>query len=138
MANCVFLIGRLTRDPQVRYTSGTNMAVADFTLAIDRPTKEKATDYPRVKVFGKQAENVEKYIHKGDMLGVTGSIATGSYEKDGKTVYYTEVNANRVEFIGNATKHAETAEKPSVNVPEKEPEQESIDDFEALDEDVPF
>lgn len=136
--NNVELIGRITRDPQVRYTSNTNMAIAEFALAIDRPTKDKVTDYPRVKVFGKQAENIEKYIHKGDMLGVTGSIATGSYEKDGKTVYYTEVIANRVEFVNTGTKHAETSEKRASSALQEEPVQESMDDFEELDDDVPF
>lgn len=60
--NSVILIGRLTRDPELRYTSGTQMAVATFTVAIDRPVRagaEKQTDFPRVTVFGKQAENCE-------------------------------------------------------------------------------
>lgn len=67
--NSVVLIGRLTRDPELRYTSGSQMAVATFTIAIDRPVRaggEKQTDFPRVTVFGKQAENCEKYLAKGD------------------------------------------------------------------------
>ena len=66
--NSVVLIGRLTRDPELRYTSGSQMAVATFTIAIDRPVRaggEKQTDFPRVTVFGKQAENCEKYLAKG-------------------------------------------------------------------------
>ena len=67
--NSVVLIGRLTRDPELRYTAGTQMAVATFTLAIDRPVRaggEKQTDFPRVTVFGKQAENCEKPL-QGDL-----------------------------------------------------------------------
>ena len=75
--NSVVLIGRLTRDPEVRYTASTQMAVASFTVAIDRPVRaggEKQTDFPRVTVFGKQAENCEKYLAKGRLVGVQGRI----------------------------------------------------------------
>ena len=101
--NSVVLIGRLTRDPEIRYTSGTQMAVATFTVAIDRPVRaggEKQTDFPRITVFGKQAENCERYLAKGRLVGVQGRIQTGSYQnKDGVTVYTTDVVADRVEFL---------------------------------------
>ena len=101
--NNVVLIGRLTKDPEVRYISESQTTVANFTLAINRPVKsgqEKKTDFPRVTVFGKQAENCEKFLAKGMLCGVQGSIQTGSYtDKDGKTVYTTDVIANRVEFL---------------------------------------
>lgn len=101
--NSVVLIGRLTRDPELRYTSGSQMAVATFTVAIDRPVRaggEKQTDFPRVTVFGKQAENCEKYLVKGRLVGVQGRLQTGSYtNKDGATVYTTDVVADRVEFL---------------------------------------
>ena len=101
--NSVVLIGRLTRDPELRYTSGSQMAVATFTIAIDRPVRaggEKQTDFPRVTVFGKQAENCEKYLAKGRLVGVQGRLQTGSYtNKDGATVYTTDVVADRVEFL---------------------------------------
>lgn len=101
--NSVQLIGRLTRDPEIRYTSGSQMAVATFTIAIDRPTRaggERQTDFPRITVFGKQAETCEKYLSKGRKVAIEGRIQTGSYQdKDGKTVYTTDVVANRVEFI---------------------------------------
>jgi single-strand DNA-binding protein len=88
----------------VRYTADQT-AVATFTVAIDRPVsagKEKQTDFPRVTVFGKQAENCERYIFKGSLVGVQGSIKTGSYKnKDGATVYTTDIIANRVEFLGS-------------------------------------
>lgn len=110
MANLVFLIGRLTKDPEVRYTSGTQMAVCTFTIAIDRPVKagaEKQTDYPRVTCFGKQAENCERFLAKGRLVGVQGRLQTGSYEKNGATVYTTDVIADRVEFLERAEKIVE-------------------------------
>lgn len=101
--NSVVLIGRLTRDPEVRYISESQTAVASFTIAIDRPTRagqEKKTDFPRITVFGRQAENCERFLAKGRLVGVQGRIQTGSYtNKDGQTVYTTDVVADRVEFL---------------------------------------
>ena len=98
--NNVALLGRLTKDPEVRYTGGENLAVARFTLAIDDGWGEKKrTNFIPVTAFGKTAENCEKYLHKGDRAGVTGKIQTGSYEKDGRKVYTTDVIADRVEFF---------------------------------------
>lgn len=141
--NNVILIGRLTRDVELRYTT-SQMAVATFTLAIDRPTKadrEKETDFPRIKAFGKTAENCEKYLAKGRMVAVQGSLQTGSYEdKDGKRVYTTDVIANRVEFL-------EWGDRPQSNGPASNganSQQQGFnaddvpDNFQALDEDVPF
>lgn len=106
--NSVELIGRLTRDPEVRYTSGSNMAVATFSLAIDRPVKageQKQTDFPRITVFGKEAETIEKYIKKGRLVAIQGRIQTGSYQnRNGDTVYTTDVVANRVEFLPDTKK----------------------------------
>ena len=137
--NSVELIGRLTKDPEVRYTSGSQMAVATLTVAIDRPPDkngQKQTDFPRVIVFGKQAENCEKYLKKGRMIAVQGRIQTGSYKnKDGDTIYTTDVAANRIEFIdwGNKSDKGEQGKNKSEN---NEPVQE--EDFEEMDEDVPF
>lgn len=100
--NSVALIGRLTRDPEVRYT-GDQMAIATFSIAIDRPPRRdgtRETDFPRITVFGRQAENCEKYLKKGRMVGVTGRIQTGSYtNKNGDKVYTTDIVADRVEFL---------------------------------------
>lgn len=101
--NVVMMIGRLTKDPEIRYISESQTAVANFTLAIDRPVKqgaEKKTDFPHIIVFGRQAENCEKYLAKGRRVGIQGRIQTGSYQgKNGQTVYTTDVVADRVEFL---------------------------------------
>ena len=102
--NSVSLIGRLTRDPDVRYTAETQMAVARFSIAIDRPPRrdggEQQTDFPNIVVFGRQAENCERFLKKGRLVGVHGRLQTGSYtNKDGVKIYTTDVVADRVEFL---------------------------------------
>jgi len=98
--NNVVLIGRLTRDPDVRYTNN-GIAIANFTIAINRPTKgdDKQADFLRIIAFGKTAENCERYLRKGLRVAVEGRIQTGKYEKDGHTVFTTDIVAERVEFI---------------------------------------
>lgn len=101
--NKVVIMGRLTKDPEVRYTKD-NQAIGTFTLAIDRGKskdgEDLGADFPRVTCFGKTAENVERYTEKGSRLLVEGSIRTGSYtNKEGEKVYTTDVTAIRVEFI---------------------------------------
>ncbi len=133
--NNVVLIGRLTRDPEIRYTAGTQMAVATFTVAIDRPVRagaEKQTDFPRVTVFGKSAENCEKFLAKGRLVGVQGRIQTGSYtNKEGATVYTTDVVADRVEFLEwGDRKNEQSASAPI--------DEDIPTGFSAVDEDVPF
>lgn len=100
--NSVQLIGRLTRDPEVRYTQD-QMAIATFSIAIDRPPRRdgtRETDFPRITVFGRQAENCEKYLVKGRLVGIEGRLQTGSYtNRNGDKVYTTDVVANRVEFL---------------------------------------
>ena len=133
----VVLIGRLTRDPEVRYTANTQMAVATFTLAVDRPVKsgeEKKADFPRVITFGKQAENCEKYLQKGRLVAVQGRIQTGSYKnKEGQTVYTTDVVADRVEFLEWGER-----EQKNTNISAQDPRDDIPDGFAALNEDVPF
>ena len=100
--NRVELIGRLTRDPELRYT-GSNIATTRFTLAVNRPFQsqngEQGTDFINVVVWRKQAENVKKYVSKGSLVAVEGRIQTGSYEKDGQRVYTTDVVADSVQFL---------------------------------------
>lgn len=109
--NNVVLIGRLTKDPDLRYLPNTGTAVANFTLAVDRNlSKEKRAeaqekgqaeaDFIRIVAWGKLAENVANFTNKGRLVAVNGRIQTGSYiDKDGKKVYTTEVFANYVEFL---------------------------------------
>ena len=116
--NSVTLIGRLTKDPEVRYGAASQTAVARFSIAIDRGKdkdgNDRGADYPNIVCFGKTAELVEKYLGKGRLVGITGRIQTGSYEKDGKKVYTTEVLADRVDFLDRATGGATTQPAPAV------------------------
>ena len=139
--NSVALIGRLTKDPVTKYTSGTQMCVATFTVAIDRPVRgEKQTDFPRVTCFGKQAENCERYLEKGRLVGVQGRIQTGSYQnKDGQTVYTTDVVADRVEFLEFGDRPSGNQSSSRQNTPQQaDPKDDVPDGFQALDESVPF
>ena len=98
--NKVIFIGRLTKDPVVR--AGENAKIANFSLAIDRYSKseEKQTDFPRITVFGKQAENAEKYLKKGQLVCVEASVRTGQFtNKDGEKVYTTDFIADKVEYL---------------------------------------
>ena len=118
--NLVLISGRLTKDPEVRYTTGTQMAVAVFTLAIDRGKdkngEDMGADFPRVTVFGKQAENCERYLAKGCRVAVQGKIQTGSYEdKNGQKVFTTDVIAQRVEFIDFKGKTPQSANQSAWN-----------------------
>ena len=101
--NKAFLIGRLTKDPELKYSS-SNSAIVNFTIAIDRQYTnnqgERDTDFIPIVVFNKQAENVKKYVTKGSLVAVDGRIQTRNYEdKDGKRVYVTEIVADRVQFL---------------------------------------
>jgi single-strand DNA-binding protein len=109
--NSVILIGRLTRDPELRFIAGSGRAVANFTIAIDRNyAKDKkaemqkkrlpTADFIRVIVWGKQAENCATFLAKGRLVAINGSIQTSSYKTNiGETRYSTDVLVNRVEFL---------------------------------------
>lgn len=95
--NNVQLVGRLTKDPEIRVIAESQKSVARFTVAVNR-NKTDADFIPCV-AFDKKAELLEKYVHKGDRIGVIGSIKTVSYEKDGHKVYTTDVYVNEIEFL---------------------------------------
>lgn len=141
--NNVALIGRLTRDPDARYTQGeTATAVVRFTLAVDRrfarrddPNAQTA-DFISCIAFGKTGEFVEKYFRKGSKMGLTGRIQTGSYtNKEGVKVYTTEVVAETVEFT--ESKNAQNGSAPA-----GENNALSLDGFmnvpDGVEEDIPF
>jgi len=101
--NKVFLIGRLTRDPELRYT-GSNIPVATFSLAVNRnfanQSGEREADFINIVVWRKQAENVKNYLSQGSQVAIDGRIQTRSYDgEDGKKRYITEVIADNVQFL---------------------------------------
>lgn len=108
--NKVILMGRLARDPEVRYTQGEQaMAVARYTLAVDRRGKnqENSADFIQCVAFGKAGEFAERYLHKGTKIVLTGRIQTGSYtNKEGQRIYTTDVVAEDQEFA--ESKNAES------------------------------
>lgn len=105
--NKVILVGRLTRDPEVRYSQGENsMAIARYTIAVDRRQAranngdEQTADFITCVAFGRTGEFAEKYLHKGTKIAITGRIQTGSYtNKEGVKVYTTEVVVEEHEFV---------------------------------------
>ena len=149
--NVVVLIGRLTKDVDLRETQDGNY-VASFNIAIDRQlSKDKkaeyeskgwqTADFPRITVWGTQARNCATYLQKGRLVAVRGRIQTGSYEKDGVRVYTTEVVADNVQFLewgdreggqgggGGSQRQAQQSSQPA-EIPKG---------FEAIDEDdLPF
>ena len=142
--NKVILMGRLTRDPDMRYSQGeAPMAVARYTLAVDRRFRrdgnDQTADFISCVAFGKPAEFAEKYLHKGTKICVTGRIQTGSYtNKDGQKVYTTDVVVEDQEFAEskNANSGGDFAAAPSV------PSEPVGDGFinipDGIDEELPF
>lgn len=113
--NKVILMGRLTRDPEVRYTQGENqMAIARYTLAVDRRFNrngdENTADFISCVAFGKTGEFAERYLRKGTKIAVTGRIQTGSYtNKDGVKVYTTDVVVEEHEFAESKNSNANSS-----------------------------
>lgn len=133
--NKVTLIGRLTKDPDVRYSTGENTtAVARYSLAVDRKYKkdgEANADFINCIAFGKNGEFAEKYLHKGTKIAVVGRIQTGSYtNKDGQKVYTTDVVVEEHEFC------------ESRNASNSAPENSSSDSFmeipDGIEDEMPF
>lgn len=125
--NNVQIIGRLARDPDMRKgNSGTT--VCKMTVAVDSNYGDKKdTSFIPVVVFGKIAENCEKYLSKGSQVAVVGRIQTGSYEKDGRKVYTTDVIASSVEFLSKGK--AKPSEEKQTEIPTG---------FAQVDDDCPF
>lgn len=136
MLNKVILIGRLTRDPELRYTPNTGSAVASFTLAVDRAGSNKGeADFINIVVWNKQAELCAQYLVKGRLAAVVGRLQIRTFEKDGKRQYFTEVVAETVRFLDS--KSASSGDDTTA------PERRNFDEFAGSDtitedEDVPF
>lgn len=117
MNKCI-LLGRLTKDPDVRQTNSGKM-YARMSLAVDRRRAkdgQQQADFPTLIAWGKTAEFAEKYLFKGKKILVEGSLQTGSYEKDGEKRYTTDVNVDRIEFADGKKKEQEE-EIPMDDIP---------------------
>lgn len=101
--NKVALLGRLTRDPELRYTPGNGTAVCKFTLAVNRQFKKDEADFISCVSFGKSAETISQYLLKGSQIAIGGRIQTGSYDaQDGTKRYTTDVVVESFEFVGGS------------------------------------
>ena len=136
--NKVILVGNLTKDIELT-TTNSGIAVARFSLAVQRPftneNGERETDFPNCVVWRKQADNLAKYCHKGDKIGVVGSVQTRSYEStDGTKKYVTEILAESIEFINTKKDDGKPEEKKEAIKPATE-----VHNFEPIDDaDLPF
>ena len=144
--NKVILMGRLTRDPEVRYSAGENaLAIARYTLAVDRRFRrdgEASADFIQCVSFGRTAEFAEKYFRQGLKIAVTGRIQTGSYtNRDGQKVYTTEVVVEDQEFA--ESKNAAASNDGGYSAPVSRPEPSAPGDGfmnipDGIDEELPF
>ena len=104
--NKVILTGRLTAKPELNYTQ-SQMAVTNFIIAVDKFSKDKGADFIRVTAYDRQAETICRYMDKGRQIAIDGRITTGSYkDREGKTVYTTNIIVNRAEFLGGNSEPA--------------------------------
>ena len=152
--NKVFLVGRLTRDPELRYTS-SNLANMRCSIAVDRTFaregEERGTDFINIVAFGNRAETMKKYLTKGSQIAVDGRIQTGSYDgQDGKKVYTTDVIVENFQFLDTKGSRPVSDDSSSSDVtpydfPNDEPAGDSSDPFadfgakiEVSDSELPF
>lgn len=143
--NNVSLVGRLVRDPEVRYGQNESVSVAKFSLAVERKWKregEPTVDFINCTVFGKSAEFTEKYFRKGMRVAITGRIQTGSYKnKDGQTVFTTEIIVESQEIAQSKSESNESSTASNAEAG-KSPYGSSGDDFmsipEGVEDELPF
>ena len=146
--NNVNLIGRLTKDPELRRT-GSGTAVVRFTVAVDRRTEAnpEGVDFISCTAWEGRAETLAQYFHKGSQIGISGNIKTGHYDKDGQRIYTTDIIVDRFDFLdpkkdsqqssnGNRSYTASTKpQEPNYPDPYQQAEDGSID---ISDDDLPF
>lgn len=140
--NNVSLVGRLTRDPEIRYTDGGS-SVAKFSIAVDRRFKKEGqpdADFPNCTAFGKTAEFIEKYFKQGQRIGLIGRIQTGSYtNNDGVKIYTTDVIVDGVEFVESK---GSTSQDNGYQSSRPDPSSAAGDGFmnipDGIDEELPF
>ena len=132
--NRVDLVGRLTRDPELKYTPSTNRPVASFTVAVNRnftnANGEKEADFINVVVWDKQAENVCKYVTKGRLVSVEGRLQTRNYEgNDGRKVYVTEVVASNISYLESKKDDSNNMSSLENSLPSGSVKAEEVDNF---------
>ena len=143
--NRTVLVGRLTKDPDLRYTN-SGKAVANFTLAVNRSFKnaqgEQEADFIMCQIWGKPAESLANYMSKGSRIGVDGRIQTRNYENDqGHRVYVTEVVADNVQFLeSKSEQQGQTKQQHQASYTKKEKKQDSghTEPLDISDDDLPF
>ena len=97
--NTVQLLGNIVRDPELKYAAGSGTAVSRFTVAVKRQFKKDESDFINCIAFGKTAETIAQYFVKGNKIAIIGHIQTGSFEKDGKKVYTTDIIVDAFDFV---------------------------------------
>lgn len=140
--NKVILVGRLTAEPELRYTP-SNKAFSRFTLAVNRDFKnengETQADFISVVAWDTKAETISKFVKKGHRIGVEGRIQTGSYEKeDGSRGYLTDVILEKLHFLENKSKDDRPAPEYAGSEPDEDPFADFGDSVEIADNDLPF
>lgn len=138
--NNVTMIGRLTRDPELRFTAGSGKAVATFTIAVNRGFGKDEADFFRVVVWGKQGENCANYLAKGRKVAIQGRVQNNNYEtSNGEKRYSTEIVAQTVEFLGGGNKN-EGHDNGYNNTEHSNFLDDGSDGFQAIedDDDIPF
>lgn len=137
--NKVVLIGRITKDPELRFIPGSGVAVCTFSIAVDRrkvKDKEQVTDFFKIVVWGKQGENVANYMSKGKLIGISGRIENRSYEgNDGVKRYVTEIVAEEVQFL---EKKNDNNTSSSNNTSTENQEYNEWDSASEDDDEIPF
>ena len=139
MINNVVMVGRLTRDIDLKYT-GSGIAVASFTVAMDRPftskSGEKETDFVNCVAWRKTAENAANFVGKGSLVGIKGRIQTRNYEKDGNRVYVTEVVVDNFAFLESKKNNIGGSSDSYVKA--ADPFQQMGSPIDISDDDMPF
>lgn len=138
--NKVILIGRLTKDVELRYTQTNNTAVASFSLAVNRkfvkPGEERQADFFNIIAWNKLAENISKYLFKGNQVAISGRLETRSWDdSNGQKHYVTEVIAEEIDFIGSKNKQNNEA---ILNSPTPINKNDDTSDFICNGDDLPF
>lgn len=137
--NKVILIGRLTKDPDLRFGQGSGKAIVRFTLAVNRTMKKDEADFINCIAFGKTGETIAQYLTKGRSLAITGNIRTGSYDaKDGIKRYTTDVIVESFEFINDGKRNEVNNGQANRFDTANSQFNDSYEDMMPIDDDIPF